>query len=660
MIRACAVAAVFAIAMAAPIAWAQAPADDAAGAVLGPDERALYRQALTAAEEGRWKRARDLAGSGDHALAAKIIDWLYYRERGTAASFAEIAAFVDANPNWPWRGTLRRNAERALPGKPFDDAEVLAWTTRWPVLSPEGRVVLGGIHLRAGRADEGAALLRGVWLEDDLPRRQEQALWRDHRALFSVDDSTRRLDRLLWSGDLSAARRMLRRVSGTYQALAQARMALRQRAGNVDTLIARLPEEVAGDAGLAFERVRWRRRKGLDERAREILVAPPDDLVRPDIWWGEARIQVRRAIADGHITDAYRIASRHALDSGGDFAEAEWLAGWVALRFLREPATALAHFMRMRSVVGFPVSVARAAYWAGRAATEMNAPEEAAAWYREAARHSFTYYGQLAILALGEGAALALPAAPNVAIEDAEALRSNEVAQAVRLLDDLGFPGFTDPFVLHLEGRAETASERELVAVLSLSLERIDLSVRVAKRAAREGIHLVPRAYPLVDLPEIDGVETALVLAIARQETLFKIDAVSPDGAIGIMQLMPATARIVARSINVGFSRRRLISDPAYNASLGGAHLAGLIRKYRGSYVLAVAAYNAGEGRINSWIRANGDPRESDIDVIDWIEMIPFEETRNYVQRVLESLQVYRLVRASSAGPIRLAQDLDR
>ena len=514
--------------------------------------------------------------------------------------------------------------------------------------------------MRAGRADEGAALLRGVWLEDDLPRAQEQALWRDHRGLFSTEDSARRLDRLLWSGDLSAARRMLWRVNRTDQALADARMALRQRAGNVDTLIARLPEEAADSAGLAFERVRWRRRKGMDERAREILVAPPDDLVRPDVWWSESRIQVRRALTDGHITDAYRIASRHALEGGADFAEAEWLAGWVALRFLREPATALAHFMRMHGVVGYPVSVARAAYWAGRAATEMGEAEEAASWYREAARHSFTYYGQLAMLKLGEGAALALPAPPTVSNEDAEALRANEVAQAVRLLIDLGFADFTDPFVLHLEDRAETASERELVAVLSLSVERIDLSVRVGKRAALEGIHLVQRAYPLVDLPRIDGVEAALVLAIARQETLFKVDAVSPAGAIGIMQLMPATARIVARSIDVGFSRRRLIADPAYNATLGGTHLASLIAKYDGSYVLAVAAYNAGEGRINSWIRTNGDPREADTDVIDWIEMAPFEETRNYVQRVLESLQVYRRVVAKSDGPVRLAQDLNR
>jgi soluble lytic murein transglycosylase len=641
--------------------WAQEPAGGGGNAAtIESGERALYRKALTAVEDGRWKTARDLAHSGEHILATKVVDWLIYRERGAPASFAEIAAFVDANPEWPWRGTLRRNAERSLPGTNFDDAEVAAWTERWPVLSPEGRAVLGQILLRTGRGDEGAELIRGVWLDDNLPRKQEQALWRSHRALFSRDDSARRLDRLLWSGDLSAARRMLRRVSATDQALAQARIALRQRAGNVDTLIARVPEAAADNAGLAFERVRWRRRKGMDERAREILVAPPGDLVRPDIWWGEARIQVRRALADGHITDAYRIASRHALDGGGDFAEAEWLAGWVALRFLREPATALAHFMRMRGAVSYAVSIGRAAYWAGLAADEMGAPEEAAAWYREAGRHSFTYYGQLAMLALGDGAKMMMPPPPAVTTEDAEALGTDEVAQAARLVADLGFTKFVDPFVLHLEGRAETASERELVAGLSLSLERIDLSVRVGKRAAREGIHLVSHAYPAVDLPEIDGVEAALVLAVARQETLFKVDAVSPAGAVGIMQLMPATARIVARSINVGFSRRQLITDPAYNATLGGSYLASLIAKYDGSYVLAVAAYNAGEGRINRWVRANGDPREDEIDVIDWVEMIPFEETRNYVQRVLESLQVYRRVLAKSDGPVRLAQDLNR
>jgi soluble lytic murein transglycosylase len=649
-------AAIVALALGATAVWAQEPQ----GAAMASAERALYRQALAAAEEGRWRKARALAQQGDHALATKIVDWLYYRQRGTPASFAEVAAFVDANPEWPWRGTLRRNAERSLPGTNFDDAEVLAWMERWPVLSPEGRAVLGGILRRAGRNDEGTGVLRRLWLEDDLPRRQEQALWRSHRALFSSEDNVRRLDRLLWTGELGAARRMLLRVNGAHRAVAEARIALRQSAGNVDTLIARVPETQAGNAGLAFERVRWRRRKGMDERAREILVKPPDDLVRPDLWWREGRIQVRRAIADGHITDAYRIASRHDLEDGGDFAEAEWLAGWVALRFLREPATGLAHFMRMRAVVGFPVSIARAAYWAGRAAAAMGEPDEATAWYREAARHWSTYYGQLAMQTLGEAAQLTLPPPPAVAIEDAEALQADEVAQAARLLVELGFPRLADPFVLHLEGRAETASQRELVAVLSLSLERTDLSVRVGKRAARAGIHLVPRTYPLVDLPQIDGVETALVLAIARQETLFRADAVSPAGALGIMQLMPATARIVARSIDLRFNRGKLLSDPAYNATLGGSHLANLIANYDGSYVLAVAAYNAGEGRVNRWMRANGDPRDDDVDVIDWVETIPFEETRNYVQRVLESLQVYRRVGPRSDEALRLAEDLAR
>ncbi len=629
---------------------------------LAPEDRVLYRDALEAIEKKNWSRARTLAGRGHNGLAARIVEWFFFRERG-AGTFAEVAGFIDQNPDWPWRGTLRRNAERLLgDGARYDDGEVRAWMERWPPLIGEGRAVLGEILLRADEEDEGLALLRGAWSGTVLSRKQELHIWRRYRRSLREEDHLRRTDMLLWERQIRAARRMVPRLPRRHRALAEARIGLMEFGGNVDTLILRVPEDQAGDGGLAFERVRWRRSKGFDERAREILLAPPLDPVRPDLWWRERKIQVRRALGEGAITDAYRIAAQHGLRSiAPGYADAEWLAGWVVLRFLEEPITALGHFARMHAAVKYPVSLARAAYWAGRAAAAAGDAALAKTWYERAALHQLTYYGQLAMHERGESVRLDRPPPLVPALAEAETFRDKELVRATRLLAELGFARLASPFVLKLGEDAETPGERALTAVLAHDIGRTDLGVRVAKGAALEGITMIVRGYPLVDLAAGEGVEPALLLAIARQETLFNPDAISPAGARGILQIMPATARIVARSIGVPYSRRRLTEDPDYNSLLASAYLVALLERYDGSYVLAIAAYNAGEGRVNRWIRTYGDPRTPDVDAIDWIELMPFEETRNYVQRVLENLQVYRL-RLADEEPayLRLAQDLAR
>ncbi len=635
-------------------AWAGvAPAQ--ANTALSPSERLSYSKAFDAAAKRQWSKSLEAAAQGGNPLATNYFRWRFYTQPGATPSFEEIASFIDSRRDWPRQARMLRNAEAQLQKRPEgDDLFVLDWFGRYPPVSTTGKWRLAEAQLRNGLHEQGYELLREAWIEGNFARRDERTLLRRHRQLLTRDDHEARIDRLLWDRRRGDARRLLPRIPDDLQTLSLARIGLIESAGNVDTLIARVPETMRNNPGLAFERTRWRRAKGFDERAREILLEPRLHEQRADKWWRERRIQARKALYEGQITDAYVVATLSDLEPGGaDYAEAEWLAGWVALRFLDQPGLALDHFARLHSAVFFPVSVSRAAYWAGRAADALDDPDLAAQWYADAALYPLTYHGQLAIERLGDTPQLILPEEPAPTIAEAEEFPGREMARVTRLLNDLGESRQVDPFVLHLDSQVRTAGERVLVAVLAETIGRRDLTVKVAKRAERDGVYLPDRSYPVIDMPKDYVQDAALLLAMSRQESAFDPQAVSHAGARGLMQLMPATARRTAKTIKVRYSADRLTSDPQYNATLGSAHLAELLENFDGNYVLAVAAYNAGGGRVRRWIRQSGDPRTEEVDMVDWIELIPFTETRDYVQRVMGNLQVYR-TRLAQDGDVRL------
>jgi soluble lytic murein transglycosylase len=389
----------------------------------------------------------------------------------------------------------------------------------------------------------------------------------------------------------------------------------------------------------------------------ELLDPPRAQVPEPARWWPMRRWAARRALDAGDISVSYRIAAGHGLTAGLGFAEGEWLAGWIALRWLREPATALPHFTRLHAGVTTPVSRARGAYWAGRAAEAAGRDADARVWYETAARHLTTYYGQLAAARLSADFFLALPRAPAPSQVAQRAFAADEIVRAIRHLAAHGHAERIDPLFRHLIAAARTRPRAQLVADLAVSAGRPDLAVRTARSARRAGMILPDHLYPVRDLPQAqsrDGDREALVLAIVRQESGFDPNAVSPAGARGMMQLMPATARHVANSLDLDPSRHSL-TDPAYNLLLGSAYLDRLVARYDGALLLAVTAYNAGPGRVGSWLKRYGDPRAAHIDPVDWVETLPFAETRNYIQRVLEGLIIYRHRRA----PTRLAVALD-
>jgi len=565
---------------------------------------------------------------------------------GAQPTFADVSTFLTANPDWPYARRLRRRAEESMPAGLSDDT-VRAWFKRFPPLTTAGRIRFAEAALAAGEEESGPELLRQAWVEGTFDRSQQGAFLAKHRKHLTRQDHVRRLGRLLWDGRVSEARRMSRLVDKGHRALADARIRLRQMKGNVDGAIARVPEDLRHDPGLIYERLRWRRRKERDQAARNWLMAHARDDVRPALWWRERAILARRALNEGHISEAYRIAGLHGLDEGLGFAEGEWLAGWIALRFLGDEEVAFRHFERMFNGVRYSISRARSAYWAGRSAQAMNEPEKADLWYRAAAQYATTYYGQLAAARLAPEDDLVPPPDPQPNADEVKAFEKHELARVVRQLTELDQQKRLKPFLKRLADSRDSGGWRVLTADLAEQSGRLDVAVGIARSAGRHGRPMLDVGYPTIRLPPLKqqtagNLDDALVLAVIRQESGFKPTAKSSAGARGLLQLLPGTAKQVAKSLRMPYSKRRLTADESYNLTLGQAHLASLLKRYDGSLVLTLSAYNAGPGRVRTWLRVNGDPREDDVDEIDWVEMIPFAETRNYVQRVLENLHVYR------------------
>lgn len=642
--------------IACAVALAIAVGSPAGAAGLGGDELRQAKVALQTADAGDYNRAQALAAR-DPALV-KLIRWMELRRAGSRTSFADIAQFLATNPDWPGRSALRLRAEEAMPAD-LPDAEVIAWFRRYPPLGP-GRLRLAEAYARTGQKAKAADMIRESWAGGDFDAAQEKSFLARHRDTIRAEDHWARLDRMLWDGKAgSPYQRILARVEPGQKALAEARMRLKSGAGGVEGAIRNIPPHLQSDAGFLYERAKWRRVRGQNDGAREILLKPPANLVRPDLWWREVEYQARQALRDGDVSLAYKLAAAHK--PGGDKvqADAEFFAGFVALRFLDDRAGAFAHFRRLHDGVTSPISRSRGAYWAGRSAEASGDAAGAKAWYAKAAEHLTTFYGQVAAGKLSD-AAPALPADPKPTPDEVQAFHRNEIARIVEILNAHGPNELFVAFSVALVERAKSPGEKALALALVSRLGRTDTAVAVSRRIARDGSILIEDAYPLIQLPKGAGPESALVHAVIRQESGFDQRAVSRAKAQGLMQLMPATARIVTKELGLRYELAELTQNPSYNITLGSSYLHGLIDDFDGSYIAAIAGYNAGPGRIKRWLRDNGDVRKGEVDVIDWIEQIPIAETRNYVQRVLEALYIYRSRMPKATPAIGQAQALNR
>lgn len=624
---------------------------------LSAAEQKQYAPVFEALHRDRYDEAEDLAMRTNNRLLAKLVRWNTYISPRSNASFEEITSFMESSPDWPLMSQLERRAEEAItPATPKE--RILSWFKHHEPATVDGGMAYGKALLDSGQQDQAAKIIRETWIEGGFGVVQERQFLTLFSDYLTPADHWKRLNRLLWDKQDGPAGRMVLKVTPGYRALAQARLALQDGKTSPEGLIAAVPKELRDDPGLIYDRVRWRRQKDMDEDAIDLLSHPARNKVRPDLWWQERAILARRALQKGLISRAYQVAADHGLDdSTTQYADAEFLAGWMALRFLDDRETAMTHFQRLWDVVSTPLSRSRAAYWAGRSAEALGDAKAAEQWYTRGARYFTAFYGQLSSSRLNQHH-WPLPPDPKPTAEDAKQFERRELTRVIRLMLAMSETDNLRAFFIRLNDVADAPGERALLGRLALEGGRTDLAVTVARRADRDSVFLVDAGWPVPPISAEDGPEKALVLALIRQESGFMADAQSPVGARGLMQLMPATAEKLAQSLKVKFNARKL-DDPDFNVRLGSAYLGDLIDDFEGSYILSLVAYNAGPTRARRWIKEYGDPRDPNVDVIDWIEMIPYTETRNYVQRVMESVSIYRrkLDRVTDAS---FEQDLKR
>ncbi|MBP6769026.1 MAG: lytic transglycosylase domain-containing protein [Reyranella sp.] len=614
------------------------PAQAVAATPLSPAEIAAFSTALKAIDDSRWADARAAVANFRNTLLDRYVAWSILRAAPrTEASFATTWRFLREQPDWPEPEVLRRQAEERI-GPETPATEVVRYFTAFPPLTSTG-------HMRrleaAGTAapNDVARFARDTWQNATLRSSDENDFLNRYAQFLTGPDQVARFDRILREGRHPVARDLVPKLPPDYLPVANARLAMATRAADAATLVRALAPARLNDPTLRFERMQWIRRTGTLDEAKAALAGPIPN--QNDAWWNERNLVVRALLDADRPADAYAVAVGHGLTKGVSFAEAEFLAGWIALRQLKKPAVALKHFSTLYDGVSTGISKSRGAYWLARTYEAANQTKDANDWYGHAAGHGQTFYGQLAAKKL-QGVSPKFPVDPVPTAADKQALAGRELAAMARYLGQVEEYDRARPFLLRLARSVTSPGEVALLAQLALDLKRPDVGLTVARRGAENGVVLFDAAFPIVDLGSTGSIERALALALAKQESSFNAGAVSTSNALGLMQLLPTTARDVAGRLKVPFIESKLTRDPAYNVQLGSQYLAEMLQRFGGSYELALAAYNAGPNRVARWIEAGGDPRTAKVDMVDWIELMPFRETRNYVQRIMESLNVYR------------------
>ena len=632
--------------------------------VLSSGDRDLFTRAFEAAYRSDWALATSLAAQGHDPTARKLIEWRRVLDKNSGATFSDIDSFLKANPQWPLHEALLQRAEAAI-SPSLAPAGVVAWFgTRQPA-SALARVRLGEALLATGQMNEGRSLIREAWRQGSFELPDEVAILQKDGTFITRDDDRVRVDNLLWRDLIEDAKRELPRLAPEDAHVAEARIQLRLDADR-GLRIAEQIRPAMADTGLVFDRARAERHLGKNEEAEMLLLRVPSHdpaNAHPLIWWSEFNAEARQALEDRNYHLAYALASATGLTSGEEYAEAEFLAGWIALRRLSEPAVASSHFERVNSASGRPISRARAHYWLARALEAEGNSAGAAREYSAAAQFPQTFYGQLSQSRIDPHPVLDLQDTP-VELYPVSDFDKEDLTQAMKVLADLGEESLLRAFAARDLETYPTAPHAKLLADRLADWGFREIALRIAKEKSYAGVRMFDLTHPVIALPPYRGAppapEPALVLGLIRQETEFDPSSVSGPGARGLMQLMPEAAGKAAQLAGLPYRPADLLTDPAYNMQLGMTELADEITYWGGSYVLSAAAYNAGKHNVEKWITTFGDPRRPGADPVDWIEQIPFTETRNYVQRVLENTEVYRSRLAQRGGPLQLRADLYR
>ncbi len=619
--------------------------------ILSKKDYKIAKSAFEAIDKKKWQTALKISKRSKDKTVYNLVNWLYLKQPINQASFYDYTSFINNNPDFPRINRLRYLAEHKINLKSNSPASVMRWFGDQGPLSDFGKIKLGEIYLLQGQDEKGAELIKEGWIKAKLSKGQLRYLRKKYKKIIKVSDNIKRADWHAWNSKHWDVQRMLRYLPKDYTALYRARQLLMSRSYGVDSAISKVPEKLKNDIGLKYDRLKWRRRRGRVDSSLEILFTLPKDpikLVHPEIWWKERAILSRSLIYKKKYVKAYKVSSNHSMSEGPEFAEAEWLSGWIALTFLDDPNMALQHFVNFYNNVGYPISLSRGAYWIGQAYKKINNKQKSIDWFEKASKFRNTYYGQLAFIEINPNGDFTLIDQEKVSEKFTKNFNKNKLINIVRLLKELDKTKYAKDFVKHLAQLNINEGSEILAGNLSQEIGRYDFAIQVAKMASYNKRFHNKINYPIINTPKVVNNKTMpkpeLILSIIRQESEFDPKANSSAGARGMMQLMTYTAKLVAKQAKLPYSKAKLKTEPNYNIKLGSYYMAGLLEIYEGSYPFSLAAYNAGPKRVKYWKKINGDPQKGNIDYVNWIELIKFKETRNYVQRVLENVNVYKFI----------------
>jgi soluble lytic murein transglycosylase len=628
---------------------------------LSPDEVGRLRQALRAARSGDVGEAKMLQGGLSNPIARKLVTWAMIDSAGSELDFATLVAAQRDLVGFPRPVRLRASLEKSLERAALPPAEVIALFQGRDPETAEGAMALAAAYQLSGRIADAQTLIRHVWRNHAFAVDAQSAMLTRFGGYLTPDDQVARLDMLLYTSEGPAAAALLGLATPEQRAVAKARIALRDGRNDAPQLVSLVPAALQTSPGLAFDRARFYRKRNLSTLAAGLVqYFPSATPERPEVTeqvWIERRALMFASLQSGDNAGAYAAAAAGGLQPGAQFNEAQFFAGWVALTRLKNPELAEQHFAKLQAGAETPITLSRAYYWRGRAASAKGDALDANLYWGEGAKYYTTFYGQLSAAKVDE-ATLRLGSDPTPTAADRAAFEGLDVIRAAKMLGDAGERELFGTFVMGAQESMATPAELALLVDMTRLYGDQSLAMRVVRAGAMRGLYLPDRGYPVRTAPTGEDVaEPAFVFAIARQESSFDPLARSSVGARGLMQLMPRTAAGLARRLGLGYSPSRL-DDPDYNMRLGAGYLDQLVNDFGGSYVLAAAAYNAGPARPPQWITACGDPRTGD--PTDFIECIPFAETRDYVMRVMEAMQVYRARLRGGAAPLTIAADLKR
>jgi len=609
------------------------------------------KQAITFMEKSNWNDAKKIAKKARAKSIYNFIEWRHLLTVGNKATFTDYKQFIEKLNDYPRLDRIKYLAEHKMSLQNQSPNEIIKWFNKNPPSSGFGKMILGESLIKSGNKEKGARFIREGFITADLTRNDLKFFRKKFKKYLSSKDYINRADYLSWENKYWDLKRMLRYLPKDYQYLYTARQLLMSKSYGVDTAIKRVPSKLKNDPGLNYDRLKWRRKRGRVDSSLEILLNIKNNkeyMIRPDKWWVERSILARSLIYKKRYETAYKLTSRHGLSEGPELAEAEWMSGWIALSFLNDPLLAKTHFSKFYENVGYPISLSRGAYWLGRTYEKLENHEESKKWYLKGSEFLTTYYGQLSHMKIKSNEKFQLNELLKVDKDYAEIFYKKKLVATIFLLSDLKKTKYTKYILRHLANDNVSKGSEILAAKLATDISRFDFAIQVSKIASYQKRFHNKYNYPIISTPSKVGKrkipESSLILSIIRQESEFDTSAHSRVGAQGLMQIMPYTAKTVSKQAKLGYSKSKLTKSPEYNINLGSFYIAGLILEYEGSYPFAIAAYNAGPKRVRYWKKINKNPQKNKIDYVDWIELIKFKETRNYVQRVLENYNVYRYI----------------